>query len=654
MGKISGYIDKRLVFRETFNNEQSVRANGGVPSFTTFDRGKATINSANSSVKYPKLSRGIYSFRIKAKFANYNTVYYLFDCRTSSGVGVGYTIIWNSTGVIAADSGVTYINGSNANSSLPLNTEGEIVLKGVTINNTATVFNMFSRFDLGYSPINAEFYLFEIYKGTLSDQDIKNLYEGKYNKKCAIDNKEESLGPECLRDGNNINDSTWGRNATAWNLIPGGSARYNKAENARAITQANVNMAVSLKSGTNYKMSFTISDCIGVAWMAITDTTATVIYYTNPSSNTLARFSNGDHSIVINTGTANAGGLSLYGYTGGEAFTISNISIKELYQGEPKSLLVTDSAKGTIYNKTSYNLLSVNNNPEFVTTDEWVLGTGWSIDTNKQVAVFQGTGASSNIFISTATVGNLYRWVYKINSISNGYVQKVGGNTIIQRSSPGIYIEEDIATGSSLGLRGIGVTEAEIEYCYLYEYVPVVINTNVPIKKQAETFASFFTTIATSKLDFGRPDSLNGNKTFVFWAKTSSWNSVLDSRFVDNGRTMIRGISASSQYRISSDGGSTYGSANNNSLKVNTWQCVAIVRNANGISPVYINGVLDSSINLNSGPVAIGTTSLTLGNRSTNDRQFHGFIDNFRVIDGILTQEEIAQIFSSERRKYNV
>jgi hypothetical protein len=60
-------IDPRIIFRETFADEQSVRVNNGIPTAVTFSNGVAQCVAANSSkIYYSNLNlKGTYSVRIK-------------------------------------------------------------------------------------------------------------------------------------------------------------------------------------------------------------------------------------------------------------------------------------------------------------------------------------------------------------------------------------------------------------------------------------------------------------------------------------------------------------------------------------------------------------------------------------------------------------
>lgn len=165
----------KLIFRETFNDEQSVRNNGGVPTAVTISKGVGSFNGTTSYIKYNKNLNGVYSVRIKSKNLNPSSSCTYIDFRNSSGTGVGYLTGGNLN--LSASSGTAYVNG--VASAIVNATSSDIVITGMTINCFEIFLN--TRYNLTnylYSDIE----LFEIYQGTLTDSEIKNLYDNDWNK----------------------------------------------------------------------------------------------------------------------------------------------------------------------------------------------------------------------------------------------------------------------------------------------------------------------------------------------------------------------------------------------------------------------------------------------------------------------------------------
>lgn len=171
----------RIVFRETFNSEQSVRSNGGVPTAVTISKGIGSFNGTTSYIKYNKNLNGVYSVRIKSKNLNPSSSCTYIDFRNSSGTGVGYLTGGNLN--LGASSGTVYVNGIAKNT---VNTSSsDIVITGITINCFEIFLN--TRYSLA-NYLDSDIELLEIYQGTLTYSEIKNLYDNDWNKEFISSN----------------------------------------------------------------------------------------------------------------------------------------------------------------------------------------------------------------------------------------------------------------------------------------------------------------------------------------------------------------------------------------------------------------------------------------------------------------------------------
>jgi hypothetical protein len=171
----------KLVFRETFNSEQSVRNNGGVPTDVTFEKGIASFNGTTSYIKYNKNLNGVYSVRIKSKNLNPSSSCTYIDFRNSNGSGIGYITGGNLN--LGVSSGTAYVNGVatnvvNASSS-------DIVITGITIKCFEIFLN--TKYNLT-NYLDSDTDLFEIYQGTLTASEVKNLYDNDWNKEFISSN----------------------------------------------------------------------------------------------------------------------------------------------------------------------------------------------------------------------------------------------------------------------------------------------------------------------------------------------------------------------------------------------------------------------------------------------------------------------------------
>ncbi len=172
----------RCIFRETFTDEQSVRRNnGGVPTDVTISNGIGSFNGTSSYIKYNKVLNGVYSVRIKAKNIKPSGGYTYMDFRNSSGTGTGY--VTGGSLNFGVSSGTVYVNG--VKTTIVNATSSDIVITGMTINCFEIFVN--TRYDLTRW-LGSDVDLVEIYEGTLTDSEVKNLYDNDWNKELISSN----------------------------------------------------------------------------------------------------------------------------------------------------------------------------------------------------------------------------------------------------------------------------------------------------------------------------------------------------------------------------------------------------------------------------------------------------------------------------------
>jgi len=171
----------KIVFRETFNSEQAVRNNGGVPTDVTISKGIGSFNGTSSYIKYNKALNGVYSVRIKAKNLNTSSSCTYIDFRNSSGTGTGY--ITGGNLILGASSGTAYVNG--VTSATVNTTSSDIVITGMTINCFEIFLN--TRYSLA-NWLDSDVDLVEIYEGTLTASEVKNLYDNDWHKELISSN----------------------------------------------------------------------------------------------------------------------------------------------------------------------------------------------------------------------------------------------------------------------------------------------------------------------------------------------------------------------------------------------------------------------------------------------------------------------------------
>jgi hypothetical protein len=173
----------KLVFREGFSDEQSVRLNGGTPTNLSFINGFAKFDaSIVKHIRYNAIFRGTYSIRVKIKGLAYNSSNtYLIDA-----IGATFSLRMSSAGTVLASSGTVYVNGVATTTVIA--GDNEIVVSGITMAPDTLVFGTFRNLSSTTSNIIGDVELFEIYQGALTASEVKNLYDGDWNKELISSN----------------------------------------------------------------------------------------------------------------------------------------------------------------------------------------------------------------------------------------------------------------------------------------------------------------------------------------------------------------------------------------------------------------------------------------------------------------------------------
>lgn len=503
--------DSKCIFRETFQSEEVVRANGGTPTAVTFANGQASFNGTSNYINYKIPLQGIYSVRFRLNYTG-SAYKKLFDFRGTNNNGTGYIQI-NNTNIVAPSSGTSYVNGV-ATTTVIASSNIEIVVTGINIiSGTGTNINTVGVvFNLSGDWYSGTMELVEIYKGTLTATEIKNLYEQKQNK---------TLPPK----------------TSSWSEILRVDAR---------------NGVISNK-------------------------------YTNSPVNII-----------------------------GNSYTF----------------------KGFV-------------------TDSWTIRSGGSIDSETTIS---GEGAYKTGALPKVTVGTKY--LISIDSDNYSNLEEVYSTTsssywsenIITSNFRGFVITVSNTSAGGIVLNTKG--SFTVRSITITEIIPSVTPTAVSVVRSGNVYAMDFNG-TTSKIDCGSYNTLVGDKTFVAWIKPRSRGEGNNGAVFHNGRVWLYIGSAGSYYGITSDN-STFLNSGNNAFAFGTWSLWIVTRTATGITNFYYNGASSGTTNQAGGTPLVGTTNLTIGNASAQNYTWDGTISNARIIDGILSTQEIAQIFSSEKSQYGL
>jgi hypothetical protein len=168
-------LDKRCIFRETFNSAQDTAKNGGAITGTTFSNGIGTFNGTGYTKFNFRDSRvsGTYSVRIKFRTTT-NATQYLTDFRGAGETGTGFVYLSGTS--VTVSSGTRYVNGSAGTIVSLDNSWQEVIVSGITL-------SFVNPIGVGVTSVGTSFRytgdieLVEIYKGTLTATEVAELYK---------------------------------------------------------------------------------------------------------------------------------------------------------------------------------------------------------------------------------------------------------------------------------------------------------------------------------------------------------------------------------------------------------------------------------------------------------------------------------------------
>ena len=331
-------VDIRCIFRETFDSEDYTRSLGGLPTAVTYQNGVGVFNGTSSYIQYNKPLNGVYSVRIR--FTSFTPVNgeKLTDFRQNSGIGFIQIL---SDFRIGTTLGTIYVNGLASNQT---NTSTkEIIVSGINLLSSIIVLG--SIYSLGLNFLNASIERLEIYKGTLTASEVKNLFENKAYKPMLPHG--EILEPELIINPNF--SGNWSSNGEATFVL----------NNARLLSTAGVlsslNCAVVLVVGKYYKAVLNIIGTTSGNWQigAISSEYA----FTTPQTGVVTVFF-----------TAIESNLNLKRSGGACDASFSSVSVKEVLS-TANLILDVNCNKGTIRNSLAGSVLNGVTVPQLVNTN---------------------------------------------------------------------------------------------------------------------------------------------------------------------------------------------------------------------------------------------------------------------------------------------
>jgi hypothetical protein len=620
-------IDRKLIFRETFSSEMDCRANGGVPTNVIFDKGKGAFNGSSSYIKYNNNLKGIYSIRVKFTSYTPRNSQFIMDFRSSVTVASGYIYETPSGTLLLQGGGTPYVNGVQT-TTVTTSTK-EVIIAGMSLNSILQ--NMGIYLKLTHS-IGATYELFEIYEGTLTAQEVKNLYQNKRYKKLAPHG--EILGSELISQPVNLN-SGW---------IVNGACVIDDSDTFTTTTSAGIVKSPNLLiAGKFYKITFNGS------------TTASSVTITNGSAaGTRVLISpnlSGTFSTTFTFTALSTTDLTIYvRNSGAGTTTINSISLKE-YVSKAELVMDIDAFDGVIKNRLSGGLL-----PNIVVNGRFDSDTVWT-KTNANVTIQNGTAIygvgtpnGNGLRQTCLTIGKTYRVQVDILSVSSGnlsnyqdaYIPFTDGGTI------GTKTMVFTAVNTILKIYAQNTFVGTIDNVIVQEVIPSVVNTAVTVVNDGGVKAMRFNG-STSRLDCGSYNGLIGDITINAWVKVDTLGGLGYGRIIDNGQFLYstnNGLTL-----IAKNSVATY--ATSGAFKKSIIFNTILTRTSSGLINFYINGILSSTANqVSSIPVAGG--NIYIGNSLANNTGWNGNIIHLQIYNGILSQQEISQLYSSNKSKFNL
>jgi hypothetical protein len=254
-------------------------------------------------------------------------------------------------------------------------------------------------------------------------------------------------------------------------------------------------------------------------------------------------------------------------------------------------------------------------------------------------------------------------WVYRPASIGDRIYMWINDNDLrIEDYTPDewVYIQEDIDYDNTKRLFDIRINNTVsgdvwyLDDISLMEIIPEVINTNIEIVKDGHIRTPELA-VSGAVIKCGDYHDLTGDITLLSWYNVYDQRLGTSGRVIDNGQLLLRqNANAINYWTFSSDAGVTNGNSGTGGgyYEYGEFAFIAITRKVDGTCNFWINGEKQGTADQNSGTPAAGTTDIAVGAVAAGSNQISGKLPEVRVIDGLLTSEEISQYYTATKHLY--
>lgn len=152
----------------------------------------------------------------------------------------------------------------------------------------------------------------------------------------------------------------------------------------------------------------------------------------------------------------------------------------------------------------------------------------------------------------------------------------------------------------------------------------------------------------SDKIDCG-VDFIGENAgSITAWVKLCSFGGANNGRILSNGKIELM-VSTPGRIAGDTNGTGTILGSSSKIVRFGHWYFITFTWDQNGLSNLYMNAVLNSSADVTNGAPVAGSTNLFIGGRSANDRGFHGYIDEVRIFDKVLSANEISALYFNNK-----
>jgi len=677
-------LDKNLIFAEYFNDEQSVRRNGGVPTDVVFDKGTVDFALTDAKIQYPAQfshqAQSPFSCRVIVKKNSLDDYGWLFVIEDNNTYELR---VDQNTGYLRS-----YVMGDNVGStgvSIPIGEWFEIVHTCDGFNDH----NYYINGELDYNATNSvdpgsfnkdlffgirgatvggdvEQKLAEFYNKELTAEEVTNLYNDARYVVPSLEHPQQVDAPMNVSNCVNLSydDGLGGGfsngTPTGFKAVSDGTSFQGcgTADEISFVNGQKVIITFDLVRNSGIMPSFTLRDSLGgstvhdggylspnegsnIHEVEVNSTTTGVVFFHNSSQVTDYEITN--LSVFLRTVQPTSKILHVTAFDG---------VCRNLLSGDHARNLM-DAGKGTFNDGT---------------VESWVpYGTNIVINEDNALKIeYVDHGSGARMYfretydINTDLIDQkTYKWVFTAKKTpGNQSIRLWDGVANFYQAITDEYEEYEMEFVCSHTVNCY-ITPADmsageivwIKDWRLEELIPEVVNTDIEVVKEGQIRVPRFNG-STSKVDCGDYNDLTGDITILSWVSSSGSQGIESPQIIKRGDLAFAINTTWGQLFVTSDD-STYANSGNFSIMSDDMFLATLIRKASGEVTFYINGKQEDTADQDSGTPVSEVISTKIGNNVGSNRGWKGLIPEVIILEGLLTPAEISQYFSSTKHLYN-